>query len=123
MDFYTRNRCDYSHFGGHLVYLVPRLPDVNSLRDYHLQTPLRVMSRDGKLISEFGEQRRIPLTIDQVPQLYIDALLSAEDENFYSHYGVDPKALLRAAVRMVQAGGKIQGAVAPLPCRSRGITC
>ena len=90
-------------------YLVPRLPDVNSLRDYHLQTPLRVMSRDGKLISEFGEQRRIPLTIDQVPQLYIDALLSAEDENFYSHYGVDPKALLRAAVRMVQAGGKIQG--------------
>ena len=90
-------------------YLVPRLPDVNSLRDYHLQTPLRVMSRDGKLISEFGAQRRIPLTIDQVPQLYIDALLSAEDENFYSHYGVDPKALLRAAVRMVQAGGKIQG--------------
>ena len=90
-------------------YLVPRSPDVNSLRDYHLQTPLRVMSRDGKLISEFGEQRRIPLTIDQVPQLYIDALLSAEDENFYSHYGVDPKALLRAAVRMVQAGGKIQG--------------
>jgi penicillin-binding protein 1A len=88
---------------------VPRLPDVNSLRDYHLQTPLRVMSRDGKLISEFGEQRRIPLSIDQVPQLYIDALLSAEDENFYSHYGVDPKALLRAAVRMVQAGGKIQG--------------
>ncbi|MDB9904469.1 penicillin-binding protein 1A [Oceanospirillaceae bacterium] len=90
-------------------FLVPRLPDVNSLRDYHLQTPLRVMSRDGKLISEFGEQRRIPLSIDQVPQLYIDALLSAEDENFYSHYGVDPKALLRAAVRMIQAGGKIQG--------------
>ena len=58
-------------------FLVPRLPDVNSLRDYHLQTPLRVMSRDGKLISEFGEQRRIPLSIDQVPQLYIDALLSA----------------------------------------------
>jgi penicillin-binding protein 1A len=90
-------------------YLMPRLPDVNSLRDYHLQTPLRVMTRDGKLISEFGEQRRIPLGIDQVPQDYIDALLAAEDENFYSHYGVDPKALIRAAVRMVQAGGKIQG--------------
>jgi penicillin-binding protein 1A len=90
-------------------YLMPRLPDVNSLRDYHLQTPLRVMTRDGKLISEFGEQRRIPLGIDQVPQHYIDALLAAEDENFYSHYGVDPKALIRAAVRMVQAGGKIQG--------------
>ena len=90
-------------------YLMPRLPDVNSLRDYHLQTPLRVMSRDGKLISEFGEQRRIPLRIDQVPEDYINALLAAEDENFYSHYGVDPKALLRAAVRMVQAGGKIQG--------------
>lgn len=92
-----------------LFYLMPRLPDVNSLRDYHLQTPLRVMSRDGKLISEFGEQRRIPLRIDQVPQHYINALLSAEDENFYHHYGVDPKGLLRAAVRMVQAGGRIQG--------------
>ena len=90
-------------------YLLPRLPDVNSLQDYHLQTPLRVMSRDGKLISEFGEQRRIPLRIDQVPQHYINALLSAEDENFYSHYGVDPKGLLRATVRMAQAGGKIQG--------------
>jgi len=90
-------------------YLVPKLPDVASLRDYHLQTPLRVMSRDGKLISEFGEQRRIPLRIDQVPQHYLDALISAEDENFYSHYGVDPKALVRAAVRMAQAGGRIQG--------------
>lgn len=91
------------------AYLVPRLPDVASLRDYHLQTPLRVMTKDGKLISEFGEKRRMPLRIDQVPQDYINALLSAEDENFYNHYGVDPKALLRAAVRMVQAGGRIQG--------------
>lgn len=91
------------------LYLMPRLPDIESLRDYHLQTPLRVLSRDGKLISEFGEQRRIPLRIDQVPQHYINALISAEDENFYSHYGVDPKALLRAAVRMAQAGGRIQG--------------
>jgi len=90
-------------------YLMPRLPDVSSLKDYHLQTPLRVLSRDGKLISEFGEQRRMPLRIDQVPQHYINALISAEDENFYSHYGVDPKGLLRAAVRMVQAGGRIQG--------------
>ncbi len=91
------------------LYLMPKLPDVDSLRDYHLQTPLRVMSRDGKLISEFGEQRRIPLRIDQVPIHYINALISAEDENFYEHYGVDPKALVRAAVRMAQAGGRIQG--------------
>ncbi|MCP4879485.1 MAG: penicillin-binding protein 1A [Gammaproteobacteria bacterium] len=90
-------------------YLVPRLPDVASLRDFHLQTPLRVYSKDSKLISEFGEKRRVPLRIDQVPQNYINALISAEDENFYHHYGVDPKALLRAAVRMVQAGGRIQG--------------
>ena len=90
-------------------YLVPRLPDVASLRDFHLQTPLRVLSKDGKLISEFGEKRRMPLRIDQVPQDYIDALISAEDENFYEHYGVDPKALVRAAVRMAQAGGRIQG--------------
>ncbi|MDP6189362.1 MAG: penicillin-binding protein 1A, partial [Gammaproteobacteria bacterium] len=64
---------------------------------------------DGKLISEFGEKRRVPLRIDQVPTDYINALLSAEDDNFYNHYGVDPKGLLRAAVRMLQAGGRIQG--------------
>ncbi|MDB9958657.1 transglycosylase domain-containing protein, partial [Oceanospirillaceae bacterium] len=75
------------------LYLIPKLPDVESLKNYHLQTPLRVMTRDGKLISEFGEQRRIPLRIDQVPKHYINALISAEDENFYDHYGVDPKAL------------------------------
>ncbi|MGB2281243.1 MAG: transglycosylase domain-containing protein, partial [Pseudomonadales bacterium] len=91
------------------LYLIPRLPDVESLRDYHLQTPLRVLTRDGKLISEFGEQRRMPLRFDQVPDDYINALLSAEDDNFYNHYGVDPKGLLRAAVRMLQAGGRIQG--------------
>ena len=91
------------------LYLIPRLPDVESLRDYHLQTPLRVLTRDGKLISEFGEQRRMPLRFDQVPDDYIHALLSAEDDNFYNHYGVDPKGLLRAAVRMLQAGGRIQG--------------
>ena len=90
-------------------YVLPQLPDVDSLRSFHLQTPLQVFTKDGKLISEFGEQRRIPITIDQVPDTYLQALLAAEDENYHQHYGVDPKALLRAAVRMVQAGGEIQG--------------
>jgi penicillin-binding protein 1A len=85
-------------------YLLPRLPDVSSLHDYRLQEPLRILTQDGKLISEFGKQRRISLAIEEVPQDYINALLAAEDENFYSHYGVDPKALIRAALRLLQTG-------------------
>src|SRR5690606_50154 len=66
-------------FAGLYLYLSPKLPSVESLREVKLQTPLRVYSSDGKLIGEFGEQRRTPLTYQQIPPLYIKALLSAED--------------------------------------------
>ena len=79
-------------FAGLYLYLSPKLPSVESLREVKLQTPLRVYSSDGKLIGEFGEQRRTPLAFNQIPPLYIKALLSAEDAEFYEHHGVSPKA-------------------------------
>src|SRR5690606_27455701 len=75
-------------FAGLYLYLNPKLPDVQSLREVKLQTPLRIYSSDNKLIGEFGEQRRDPITYEQIPPLYIQALLSAEDAQFYDHNGV-----------------------------------
>src|SRR5690606_10776277 len=69
------------------LYLSPTLPDVDTLRDVKLQTPLRIYSADRKLIAEFGEMRRLPITFDQIPQGFIDAILAAEDDNFLNQIG------------------------------------
>jgi penicillin-binding protein 1A len=93
--------------GTHL-YLSPSLPSVESLRDIRLQTPLRIYSSDGKLIGEIGEMRRTPVKFQEIPQGYIDALLSAEDAQFYSHRGVSIRGLLRASSQLLMSGD-IQG--------------
>src|SRR5690554_1725660 len=91
-------------FAGLYLYLNPKLPDVQSLREVKLQTPLRIYSSDNKLIGEFGEQRRDPITYEQIPLPYIQALLSAEDAQFYDHNGVSIRGLLRAASQILQTG-------------------
>ena len=91
------------------IYLEPRLPAVDSLRDVRLQVPLRVYSSERKLIAEFGEKRRIPVTIDQVPQRLIEAFLAAEDDRFFEHSGVDYQGLLRAGFELLRTGEKRQG--------------
>ncbi|HSX52499.1 MAG TPA: penicillin-binding protein 1A [Cellvibrio sp.] len=91
-------------FAGLYLYLSPKLPSVDSLREVKLQTPLRVYSSDSKLIGEFGEQRRTPLTYNQIPPLYIKALLSAEDAEFFEHHGVSLKGMLRAASQIMKSG-------------------
>ena len=93
--------------GAHL-YLSPSLPSVESLRDIRLQTPLRIYSSDGKLIGEIGEMRRTPVKFEAIPQGYIDAILSAEDAQFYSHHGVSIKGLMRASSQLLMSGD-IQG--------------
>jgi penicillin-binding protein 1A len=92
------------------VYLKPALPDVDSLRDVQLQVPLRVYTRDGKLIAAIGEQRRIPVRYDQLPKRLIQAFLATEDDRFFRHHGVDWQGILRAAVANLKAGGIRQGA-------------
>lgn len=86
------------------LYLSPKLPPVDVLRDVQLQTPLRIYSADDQLIGEFGEKRRTPIEFEQIPPLFVDALLSAEDDGFYSHHGVDIKGLLRAASQLLLTG-------------------
>jgi penicillin-binding protein 1A len=92
------------------VYLRPALPDVDSLRDIQLQVPLRVYTRDGKLIAAIGEQRRIPVRYEQIPKKLIQAFLATEDDRFFRHHGVDWEGILRAAVANARAGGIRQGA-------------
>ena len=92
------------------VYLKPSLPDVDSLRDVQLQVPLRVYTRDGKLIAAIGEQRRIPVRYEQLPKKLIQAFLATEDDRFFRHHGVDWQGILRAAVANLKAGGIRQGA-------------
>ena len=92
------------------VYLKPALPDVDSLRDVQLQVPLRVYTRDGRLIAAIGEQRRIPVRYDQLPRKLIQAFLATEDDRFFRHHGVDWQGILRAALANARAGGIRQGA-------------
>jgi penicillin-binding protein 1A len=92
------------------VYLKPALPDVASLRDIQLQVPLRVYTRDGKLIAAIGEQRRIPVRYEQLPKKLIQAFLATEDDRFFQHHGVDWQGILRAALANARAGGIRQGA-------------
>ncbi len=71
------------------LYLDPQIPKAESYRNVQLETPLRVFSADGALLAEFGERRLIPITMDQVPTHFVNALLDTEDKRFYEHSGID----------------------------------
>ncbi len=92
------------------VYMEWRLPDVKTLRDVHLQVPLRIYTADDKLITQFGTKRRIPVTLDQVPKPLIHAVLATEDARFYEHPGVDLISIIRAAKAVILTGKRSQGA-------------
>ena len=89
---------------GFYLYLRPGLPPVEQLLDIKLQTPLRVYTKDSKLIAEFGEKRRAPITIEQIPTIQLQAFMAAEDARFYEHVGVDIKGLARAAIELISTG-------------------
>ena len=92
-----------------LALLYPTLPSLESLTDYHPKIPLRIVSAEGDLLGEFGEERRAIVNIGDVPDVMINAILAAEDERFYSHGGVDYLSVLRAAASNL-ASGTQQGA-------------
>ncbi len=96
-------------FAGAYQYLAPDIPDAAALRDVKTQLPLRVYSRDGKLMAQIGEQRRIPVAFDEIPPVVVDAFLAAEDARFYEHPGVDWQSLVRALVANVSAGSVREG--------------
>lgn len=106
---------------GLYLYLSPRLPEESALRNITLQTPMRVLSQDGALIGQFGEQKRKPLRFEQIPQSFVNALLAAEDDGFFEHGGVEVLSLARAVSELLLTGKR--AAVGPRsPCRWRAIT-
>jgi penicillin-binding protein 1A len=97
-------------FGFAVVLIYPTLPSLEALTDYQPKIPLRVYSADGKLIGEFGEERRAVIAIDNVPKPMIAAILAAEDDRFYQHGGVDYVGVARAALSNFVSGGVKQWA-------------
>jgi penicillin-binding protein 1A len=95
-------------FASAIIY--PTLPSLESLTDYQPKIPLRVYSADGKLIGEFGEERRAVVAIKDVPKPLVNAIIAAEDERFYTHSGVDYVGVARAAISNFVSGGVRQGA-------------
>jgi len=95
---------------GIYFYIKPDLPSVAILKDVRLQTPMRIYTQDGKLISQYGVKRRIPVTLEQAPELLQKAILATEDNRFYEHFGIDPIGITRAFINLVLTGEKSQGA-------------
>lgn len=95
--------------GGTYLHFKSELPSTDNLRQVQLQVPLRIYSADHQLIAEYGEQRRLPITYEEVPERMLQAFLAAEDHNFFRHMGVDPTGLARAAVQLAITGKRSQG--------------
>ena len=89
---------------GAYYFVAPGLPPAETIREIPLQIPLRIFSRDGRLIAEFGERRRILVTFDDLPPHVVNAFVAAEDRRFFAHPGIDYQGILRAGVRIIGTG-------------------
>uniref|UniRef100_UPI0019341040 PBP1A family penicillin-binding protein n=1 Tax=Gilliamella sp. ESL0250 TaxID=2705036 RepID=UPI0019341040 len=85
------------------------LPDVTTLKDVRLQTPMQVLSKDGELIAIFGERRRTPLKYDEIPPMVVNAVIATEDARFHEHFGIDPIGIVRAMYIGLKHKGFSQG--------------
>ncbi len=90
-------------------YLEFQLPDIEALNNVQLQVPLQIYTKDGKLIAEYGEKRRVPLAYEQIPKPLIDAVLATEDQRYFQHPGIDIPGLIRASIKFILTGKKEEG--------------
>jgi len=93
-----------------ITVIWPDLPPTSEVQDIRLKEPLRIYSIDGRLIGEFGDERRITVRIEDTPQELINAILAAEDDRFFSHHGVDPLGVVRALIINLKSRETRQGA-------------
>ncbi len=89
---------------GSYLALTPQLPDISTLKHVEYETPLQVLTRDGKLISEFGVKHSVPLKYKEVPKPFVQAFLAAEDDRFFEHDGIDYAGLGRAFSEILTSG-------------------
>ena len=90
---------------GGYFYVAPGLPQAEELRDIRVQIPLSIYSRDGRLISQFGE-RRTPVALEDMPPVIVEAVLAAEDDRFFEHPGIDYQGTLRAIMLFILNAGE-----------------
>ena len=83
------------------LYLNPQLPDASTYRSYSYETPLRILSKDGELLAEFGERRLMPMLLEDAPELYLQAVIATEDKRFYSHDGIDWISLANDVIDLI----------------------
>ena len=95
--------------GGVYLYFGPQLPSAGDIGDPELNEPLRVYTADRKLIGEFGLERRLPRTYDEIPPQLVQAFVAAEDDRFFEHPGVDYQGIARAVWVLATTGRKTQG--------------
>ena len=93
---------------GYLL-IKPTLPEINLVDEDVLQIPLKVLTSDGVLIGEFGDQKRRTIEYDQIPQNLKNAFLAAEDDQFFEHGGIRITSLIRAFYQMIQSGEIVSG--------------
>ena len=93
-----------------IALATPRLPPINAVAEYQPKMPLRILTADGVLIGEFGEERRSLVRLPDVPKVLVQAILAAEDDSFFQHRGIDFLGIARAMVANVFSGSKSQGA-------------
>lgn len=91
------------------TYYSKDLPDVTTLKDVRLQTPLQILSKDGELIAIFGERRRTPLKYNEIPPVVVNAVIATEDARFHEHFGIDPIGIVRAMYIGLKQKGFSQG--------------
>ncbi|MDH5304937.1 MAG: PBP1A family penicillin-binding protein [Gammaproteobacteria bacterium] len=89
---------------GAYYFAAPALPAAETIREIPLEVPLRIYSRDGFLISEVGERKRIPITYEDVPEHVVQAFVAAEDRRFFVHHGIDYRGVTRAIVQLLLTG-------------------
>ncbi|CBW28091.1 putative peptidoglycan transglycosylase penicillin-binding protein 1A [Halobacteriovorax marinus SJ] len=92
-----------------IAYFSFGLPKISTLADYNPPIPSQIMARDGTVLTEIGKETRYIAKMDEIPKRVINAFLSAEDDNFYEHKGVDYLGVMRAFIANLRAGKVVQG--------------
>ncbi|MGV6808373.1 MAG: penicillin-binding protein 1A [bacterium] len=92
------------------LYYTPQLPSKDEISNIELQVPLRIYDKKGNLMAEYGANRRIPKAYNEIPENLINAFVTAEDNRFFEHSGIDTKGVIRAVVNLIKTGSKTQGA-------------
>ncbi len=94
---------------GFVIFSMWDLPEIQTLEEYKPSITSRVYSDNNKLLAEFFMENRTPVSLSNVPETLIKALIATEDTRFYSHHGIDPRGVARALYRNLRAGRVLEG--------------